>query len=288
MISGGKWYSRTHGEPAVGLMHRCEKYVYGIASAAYVGLARGTLNRILRPPGVYRGSISGLNLAKKMTWSAEAWKRTEHIYNSILELKFVQELGDGTLARDKFVWYMEQDKLYLDDYSRALAMIAVRTPEVKDAAQWMKFSQNAALAEQTLHEFFLSHFSVGMRLDIRKSPTCELYTGFLAKHASFSCLEVAAAAVLPCFWIYDAVGRHHAALLVQSEDNHPYGRWIEMYDSDDFGSDVQRAIAFVDKLASKASPETRELMFEVYAKACVMELMFWKSAYEKEEWPIPV
>lgn len=224
---------------------------------------------------------------QSMSWSSEAWKRIEHVYEKIIQMDFVRQLGDGSLDTETFIRYIEQDKLYLDEYSRALGMIAVRTPDMSDAADFHQFSLNTAIAEQELHSFYLWHFKTPMRKDVTKSPTCELYTGFLAKHANFSSVEVAAAAVLPCFWIYDAVGKHHSSLLAQTK-NHPYEKWISMYDSSDFSADVQKAIKFCDKLAAEATPKVREKMFEVFEKGCVLEYMFWQSAYDKEQWPFPI
>lgn len=217
------------------------------------------------------------------SWNQEAIERTKHIFATIVEDDFVKEMCTGTLPMEKFMWYTEQDKLYLDDYARSMALLSSRVPDIADTAQLMQFCESAAVAEQTLHEYFLARYPHSSGT-LKKSPACELYTGFLAKHAAFSSAEVAAASVLPCFWIYEAVG-HHFADQLHLVANHPYARWLEMYVSAEYHDEVQRAVEMVDRLAANTTPEVREKMFEVYAKGCVMELMFWQSAYKMEQWP---
>ena len=54
-----------------------------------------------------------------MNFSESAWGAIEPIYKSILEHPFNQELTQGTLAKERFQFYMKQDSLYLVDFARA-------------------------------------------------------------------------------------------------------------------------------------------------------------------------
>jgi thiaminase (transcriptional activator TenA) len=227
-----------------------------------------------------------------MAWSDDAWKEIETVYQKILDSKFVSELGDGTLASDRFIRYMQQDKLYLNDYARALSLVAARAYETRDTIQFAKFTQVCAEAEQELHNFYLDfHKNNGINTTdmshVKKNIACELYTSFLIRHATISPVEVAAAAVLPCFWIYDAVGLHHRQKLKEvlaAGKEHPYVRWIEMYSSEDFTSGTKEAREFVDRLAANTTPQCRQAMTEAFVKTSVMELMFWQAAYDDEQW----
>ena len=55
-----------------------------------------------------------------MNLSQKAWNQTSHIYNSIIRHPFNQELMHGTLSREKFGYYIEQDSIYLKDFAKAL------------------------------------------------------------------------------------------------------------------------------------------------------------------------
>ncbi|HCC51139.1 MAG TPA: thiaminase II, partial [Porphyromonadaceae bacterium] len=61
-----------------------------------------------------------------MKWSENAWDAIKPIYKKTLELPFIQELMNGTLDREKFVFYIQQDALYLSDYGKILTAIATK------------------------------------------------------------------------------------------------------------------------------------------------------------------
>ena len=67
-----------------------------------------------------------------MSFSESAWKSIEPIYKSILKHPFNQELSEGTLAKEKFQFYMKQDSIYLVDFARALAVTASRANNSDD------------------------------------------------------------------------------------------------------------------------------------------------------------
>lgn len=46
-----------------------------------------------------------------MSFSKTAWTAIMPIYKSIIEHPFNQELAQGTLAKEKFQFYMKQDSL---------------------------------------------------------------------------------------------------------------------------------------------------------------------------------
>ena len=66
-----------------------------------------------------------------MSFSKKAWSAIESIYQAILEHPFNQELTAGTLAKERFYFYIKQDALYLVGFARALALAASKalTPD---------------------------------------------------------------------------------------------------------------------------------------------------------------
>ena len=70
-----------------------------------------------------------------MTWqtrefSALAWERITEIRGRIDRLPLLTQLADGTLEPRRFVEYIVQDDFYLRGYSRALALLAARAPQI--------------------------------------------------------------------------------------------------------------------------------------------------------------
>jgi thiaminase/transcriptional activator TenA len=106
-----------------------------------------------------------------MKWSEKTWEATTPIYKSITEMPFIKELADGSLPREKFLYYIAQDDIYLLSYARALAMIAARATTAEDTAAFTKFAQIALVSEQMMHEeFFKDSPLTGAAAEIQ--PAC--------------------------------------------------------------------------------------------------------------------
>ena len=211
-----------------------------------------------------------------MPWSEEAWKASESIYNAILDLPFIKELADGTLSRERFLHYIGQDNLYIDDYSRVLAHIASRLGNIDDVAAFLEFAGDGVAMEKSLHAMYVHEGA------LEKTPACLFYTSLLKAQANED-VAVEAAAILPCFWVYHEVGKHIKA---NATDDNPYRKWIDTYDNPWFDKSNSRAIEICDRLAEKTSPDVRKAMTDIYVTCTRMEWMFWESAYSGEGWKI--
>ncbi len=217
----------------------------------------------------------------KRKYTTQFWKDSSRIYEQILELPFNRELMKGTLDRDKFVYYMKQDALYLADFGRALAVAGTRSGDTESMKQLIGFAEGAVVVERALHEHYLSEFNA--ELDIPKSPTCEAYTGFLIRATVLEPYPVALAALLPCFWVYREVGHH-----IHKNATRPnvYQQWIDTYAGEEFGESVEQAIDLTEQAARDATEAVRQQMLEAYLESTRLEWMFWDAAWRMEDWPV--
>lgn len=215
---------------------------------------------------------------KNKKWSDDAWEEALPIIGEIFDLPFIKELYDGTLPKEKFIFYIEQDSIYIENYSKVLAHIASRLPDQDQISDFLKFASEGILVEKILHETYL----VGTEIEARPTPTTLLYNSYESAK-SLDPVEVEAASILPCFWVYQNVGER--IMRKCSEDN-PYIHWIETYGDETFAMSTKRAIEICDELASRASDEIRNKMTEAFIMATRMEWMFWDSAYNLEKWKI--
>jgi thiaminase/transcriptional activator TenA len=208
-----------------------------------------------------------------MKFSTILWKQTAQIYQRIIDHPFNIELAQGTLDREQFVFYMEQDAYYLVGFSRALAFIAARADSSKLIHHFLNFSLGALVAERELHANFLAPDYCE---NIAPSPACIAYTQYLIATAATASLEEAIAAVLPYFWIYREVGRNIA---VHAAKNNPYMRWIETYSSQEFSQGTELAISILDEMAARCSTDTLTRMENAFKNSSLFEWHFWHDAY---------
>ena len=216
-----------------------------------------------------------------MRWSEQAWISATPVYNRILELPFIQELMTGTLSRDKFIFYIRQDAVYLSEYGKVLTGIASKLNNAKHISAFIKFAGDSISMEQALHESFIHELKT---VKTEASPSCLLYTSYLHKQLAHAPLEVALAAVLPCFWIYKKVGDY--ILENQIKGDNPYQSWIDTYGGDDFERSVSEAISICDEIAGQCTKAGQEAMTRAFVMCSKFEWMFWESAYREEQWKI--
>ncbi len=211
-----------------------------------------------------------------MNWSEEARAASEHIYNAILELPFIKELAAGTLSQERFLHYIQQDNLYIDDYSRVLAHIASRLSGIDDVATFLEFAGDGVAMEKGLHAMYTAEQAPA------KSPACLFYTSLLKSQAAED-VAIEAAAILPCFWIYQRVGEH--ILSVANLEGNPYADWIKAYSDQAFDVSTRRCIDVCNRLAGQSTADVRRRMTDIYVQCSRLEWLFWDSAYRLGSWP---
>lgn len=217
------------------------------------------------------------------------WDRTAVLRAAIDDMEFLRRLGDGTLPLDVFRTYIEQDALYLAEYAKALALLATKAPDPQTAAFWATSAATAAVVETQLHEGLMTGGLLPERTAAPEhSPACLGYVSYLTATASTESYPVAAAAVLPCFWIYAEVGRRLAAdahEVLAADPSHPYAQWVTTYDDPAFHESVATARRLVDAAAAAATAEQRAAMIRAFVVATRYEFMFWDTALNPQPWP---
>lgn len=205
-------------------------------------------------------------------WTAALWAAGGETWHQILDLPFVRALGDGTLDEDLFAFYLDQDALYLRDYSRALATLSARADTAEAQVHWAAGAHEAIAAESQLHEGWLANRA---RLG-GPSPITMGYTNFLRASTAGEDYVVGAAAILPCYWLYEEVG---AVLSSKNHADHPYAEWLSMYGGEEFAADVARSLVEVERAFEVASPAQRVRAARAYLSACVYEREFFDQAH---------
>ena len=205
----------------------------------------------------------------------------QDIYEAILQSPFIKGLASGTLPREKYLHYLSQDRLYLEEYFRVLAHVASRIHPDEYAEDFLRFAMDGIAVERSLHSFYLGE---SIPDNLRMSPACALYTSKL-KSMAYEPVEVEAAALLPCFVVYYRVGLHIYSSASGIKVN-PYKEWIETYADEYFEKSTARAVEICNHLAEKASKEVREKMTEIFIFCTRMEYLFWESAWKLEKWEI--
>lgn len=208
-------------------------------------------------------------------FSRSLWDDVEDLRTDIFALSFIKALGDGSLDERHFSYYLAQDALYLNGYSRVLARASALAPTEEEQLFWANSAQVCLQVEAELHRSWLREHPAEVKL----GPVTKAYVDHLTAASASGSYAVLAAAVLPCYWLYAEVGEVlHAGYLDRAGDEaHPYAAWLETYADEAFAAATRKAIEFADRAARNATAAERETMREAFRQSSVYERDFFDA-----------
>lgn len=208
-----------------------------------------------------------------------------HLLIKIIHHPFNTALYKGTLSNHKFRTFLEQDKLYLLDFSKSLKNIAERLEDSTHRALFFKLSSGAFNTHIALHDKYLVKpkapvFFQSTELITKKIPIVDAYTKYQFKMSAHADIEVAIASLMPCFVIYSYLGLHMTAKL---HANHPYRRWIESYASKNFVSSTESMMHVAEELSKGNDPVMKEKMNIAFERSVKFEILIWDAIADTKE-----
>lgn len=208
-------------------------------------------------------------------FAARLWGEAAPELDAIYGLSFIQGLQSGGLPEPEFNYYLAQDAIYLNGYSRVLARAGALAPTEQEQLFWAKASQLCLEVESELHRNWLSTREAGTEL----GPVTKSYVDHLLASSASGSYAVLLAAILPCYWLYAEVGQQlHAAYVdAGSPTEHPYSEWLKTYADEDFAAATRQAIDFTDAAAVAASAQERQAMVDAFAHSCRYETAFFDA-----------
>jgi thiaminase/transcriptional activator TenA len=216
--------------------------------------------------------------------SLQLRRAAEPVWQAQLEHPFLRGIADGTLALERFSFYVRQDYLFLIEYARLLALGAARSPDLATMTRFAELTTEILTTEMDLHRSLAASLGISA-VDLEAespAPTTQGYTDFLVRTATHGDFAELAAALLPCMWGYAEIGEALAALGRSPDDR--YAQWVQMYASPEFGALADWCRALVDGLGDGLSERGRARMERAFLTSSRYELAFWEMAWNGERW----
>lgn len=210
--------------------------------------------------------------------SAQTWER-------ILNHRFLSELSNHSLPISKFVFYLTQDKIFLDVFCSVLEVAKGKCHSAKQT-EWFDGALNSTrnyemrMQVEILRSLGISESTI---LDAGPSRTTLQYSSFLQETVHSGTPGMILSALAPCPWTYLEISERSKALQAQASIDHNYGRWIGFYSSSESRKQVFDLKEILDEVAKPAGSEERSRMQKCFGIACMYELLFWDMAYRLED-----
>ena len=222
---------------------------------------------------------------KKDGFYAEIRRDTESLWKTIFDHPFVRGIGDGTLAKDRFEFYLKQDYVYLIDFSRVFGLAAVKSASLSDMESFATLMNVTLNSEMELHRRTCAAFGISRKAleETRKAMITSAYTDYLVR----TCLEGDLADILsvlvPC-----ACGYVEIANVLKAKglpDDAFYKDWIGTYTSNEFEELAGQLVRQLDAHAEDAPERLKERWRRLYETSARYEYLFFDMSWKMEEWP---
>lgn len=192
---------------------------------------------------------------------------------------FNQAMLTESLPLSQYTYYCVQDQFYLDEYSRALAMIAARCRVREHTQLLLRFAHEAINQEHALHARHISQHPVLAQPWIKQgaNTVCQQYSDYLLAGSKSKSIAEAIAGVLPCFYIYWRVGVHMACS-PHYHRRHRYRDWIDVYASEAFAEATESMFSVLQ--ATITSAHQLAQVREILIRSTIFEQQFWQACVE--------
>lgn len=203
---------------------------------------------------------------------ADAWAAaTQH--------PMVRDIADGSLPHETFRRYFMQNVLYLEEYARALGIVAGKSPDRDALTILTRFLAQIVESEIPSNLAFLERLG-GDPGTVEGSgvmlPVTYAYTRHLLSTCALGDCADGLTAVLPCQWSYGELAR---PLTADPPSDPIYAGWIAMFGNDEYDALVAQTTALLDRLVDPADEARIAGLSRIFERSTRFEAAFWDMAY---------
>ena len=207
---------------------------------------------------------------------ADSWQR-------YIRHDFIRQLGAGTLPKTAFRHYLSQDYIFLIHFSRAYALAAYKSENLREIRQAAETVTALAGHEMQLHISYCSELGIS-EVELEKTPEAAAnlaYTRFVLERGQAGDLLDLHVALSPCVIGYAEIGQWLGQKVPATLSDHPYGKWIEMYSGDEYQAVASSAVTFLNQLDKRRGGDARfDSLAKNFKTATELEIGFWQMGLD--------
>ena len=219
-----------------------------------------------------------------MSFSRGLKVKAEKVWEDGYNHPFVQELGMGTLDKEKFKFYLLQDYLYLLQYAKVFAAAALKSDTEELMTGFTKSQYYILANEMNVHREYMKSFGIKQEeiLSVKSSLYNRSYTANMLSYGLTGGLAEVLAAVFPCAWTYADYGKRLKEQYAANLEGNFYKTWIETYSSDNFSASFEWFFDALDNLVSGFTEKQLKKLEDIFISSVEFEYLFWEMAYKQQ------
>jgi len=219
-----------------------------------------------------------------MSFSRGLKEKAAKVWEEGYNHPFVQELGKGTLDKEKFKFYLLQDYQYLLQYAKVFAVAAVKSDTEEMMTHFSSIQYRILAKEMNVHREYMTSFGITREemLSVKPSLYNNAYTANMLALGQTGGLAEIIASVFPCAWTYADYAKRLKKQYADCLESNFYKTWIEKYAGDEFSDSFEWFYDELDKLVSNMTDRQREKITEIFISGVEFEYLFWDMAYKRQ------
>ena len=197
-------------------------------------------------------------------------------------------IGDGSLSRERYEFFLKQDYIYLIDFSRVFALASAKAQQLEDMSYFATLLDATLNTEMALHRKTCAEFGIPSEELEKTEPAMvtTAYTHFLVRTCYEGSILDILSVLLPCAVGYTEIGQ---SLKTQYPPADPFYReWIDTYASDEFVAFANWLIDKTNLIVKGTLPETKKHLQRLYILSARFEYLFFDMSWNMETWPAAV
>ena len=204
------------------------------------------------------------------------------IWEGYLAHPFVRGLADGSLAVNKFRFYLLQDYLYLFDYAKVFAQGVVKSREPEVMRVFSSYGASILNGEMEIHRGYMARLGITEAQAEAVQPSLSIlsYTAYMRAVAAEEGPAEIMAAVLSCAINHKYSGQWVRKNYPHAENHDFYGEWVRGYASEDYAAENQRLIALMERLSTDYTEAQLQRLTDIFVACSRYEAMFWDMAWD--------
>lgn len=210
-------------------------------------------------------------------------QRCEDDWRAYCQHEFIRELGAGTLSKDAFRHYLEQDYLFLVHFARAYGLAVYKSRSIVDLRRALASLKAIVDVEMGLHIQYCAGWGISED-DLMALPEARAtmaYTRYVLDAGNRGDLLDLHVALAPCLIGYAEIATWLSGEPFVVRDGNPYAGWIEMYASDEFQQAAAGEKAWLNEHLAAVSPKRLDELTTTFRDATRLEIDFWQMGLDR-------
>ena len=217
-----------------------------------------------------------------MSFSATLKEKAGKVWEDCYNHPFLQELGKGTLEKEKFKFYLLQDYKYLLEYAKVFAAGTVKCNEEKYMLKFSGIQHSILYDEMDIHRKYMEEFGISEEEagNAGQSLFNKAYTSNMLSTAHSGTIADIIAVVFPCAWSYHDFAKRLKQDYGNILENNFYKKWIDTYASEEFLESFSWFYGYLDLLCENKSEKEQKKLEDIFKTSMEFEFLFWDMAYK--------